>query len=385
MDFATTPEQDRLVADVIAFGQRELSGRAAENDALAQFDTAGWKAAAEFGILGWPVPRRFGGAELDPVTCVLALEALGYGCADNGLLFAINNHLWACISYLLVHGSDEQRARLLPGLADGSLVGAHAMTEPDAGSDVLALTTTARRDGDRYLVSGVKTFISNAPVADVFVLFARTADDGPAQRALSAFLVRGNAPGLSVRALDKSGLRGCPMGELRLDEVPVPVTDRLGGEGAGYQVFSSTAEWERGYLLASQVGTLRRLIETASRHATSRRQFGQPIGSFQAVGHRVADLRVSLELSRLLLYKFGWLKRAGRLALLESSMLKLYLSESLVRAALDTQRIHGARGYVTDSGVEREVRDALASVTYAGSSDIHRSIIARLGEATDVC
>jgi alkylation response protein AidB-like acyl-CoA dehydrogenase len=379
MDFATTAEQDALVDKVIAFARQELTGRAAGNDRAARFDRAGWRACAEFGVLGWPVPAPYGGAGLDPLSCVLALEALGYGCTDNGLLFAVNNHLWACTSYLLAHGTEDQRRRWLPRLADGSLVGAHAMTELEAGSDVLSGTTTARRDGDRYLLSGVKTFISNAPVADLFVVFARTGADGSPQRALSAFLVPRDAPGLRAdRVWDKAGLRGSPMGELVLDDVPVPVSDRLGAEGAGYQIFSSTAEWERGYLIASQVGTLRRLLEQAVRHAAGRRQFGRPIGAYQAVSHRIADIQVSLELARLLLYKFGWLKTQGRLALLESSMLKLFVSESIVQAALATQRIHGVRGYLSDFDVEREVRDALATTTYAGTSDIHRSIIAQL-------
>lgn len=377
MDFATTPEQDRLVAEVTEFGREELSRRAADNDREARFDAQSWSACAKFGVLGWPVPARYGGAGLDPLTLVLALEALGYGCRDNGLLFAVNNHICACVSYLIEHGDAAQRARWLPGLSDGTVVGAHALTEPGAGSDMLAITTAARRDGDGYRLTGVKTYISNAPIAGLFVVFARTDATAPPQRSLSAFLVPGDAPGLTVtRTLTKTGLRGSPMGELRLDGVPVPAGDRLGGEGDGYQIFTRTADWERGYLVASQVGTLRRLVETAAGHATRRRQFDQPIAAFQAVAHRIADMRVNLELARLLLYRFGWLKQQGRLAIAESSMLKLFVSESLVRAALDTQRIHGARGYLADGDIEREVRDALAGPVYAGTNDVHRTLIA---------
>lgn len=382
MDFATTPEQDKLVAEVVAFAGAELCARAAGNDREARFDRDGWRACAEFGVLGWPVPTRYGGQGLDPLSCVLALEALGYGCTDNGLLFAINNHLWACTSYLLAHGDDEQRDRWLPGLCAGTTVGAHAMTEPDAGSDVLSLATTARRAGDHYVLDGVKTFVSNAPVADLFVVFARTG--GAGQRALSAFLVPRDAPGLTAdHVWHKAGLRGSPMGELRFDGVTVPVADRLGAEGAGYQIFTRTAEWERGFLIASQVGTVRRLLETAVAHAGRRRQFGRPIGAFQAVSHPIADIRVDLELARLLLYKFGWLKQQNRLALLESSMLKLFVSETVTRAALAVQRIHGVRGHVDEFGIEREVRDALATTTYAGTSEIHRSIIAGLSGVDD--
>ncbi len=385
MDFATTPEQDKLVAEVTGFARAELCDRAADNDRAARFDRESWRASAEFGVLGWPVPTRYGGVGLDPLSCVLALEALGYGCTDNGLLFAINNHLWACTSYLLAHGSEDQRARWLPRLCAGTAVGAHAMTEPEAGSDVLALATTARREGEGYVLDGVKTFVSNAPVADLFVVFARTGGaDTAAQRALSAFLVPRDAPGLTAdRVWPKAGLRGSPMGELRFDGVTVPVADRLGAEGAGYQIFTRTAELERGFLIASQVGTVRRLLETAAAHAGRRRQFGRPIGAFQAVSHPIADIRVDLELARLLLYKFGWLKQQNRLALLESSILKLFVSETVVRAAQIVQRVHGVRGYLDEFGIEREVRDALASTTYAGTSDIHRSIIARLSGVDD--
>jgi alkylation response protein AidB-like acyl-CoA dehydrogenase len=379
MDFTKTDAQEKLIAEVVDFARAELSARAADNDQAESFDRIGWDACAKFGVLGWPVPTEYGGRGLDPVSCVLALEALGYGCTDNGLLFAVNNHLWACTSYLLAHGTAEQRQRWLPLLADGTVVGAHAMTELEAGSDVLSLTTTARRTGDSYVLSGVKTFISNGPVADLFIVFARTDDTAPPQRALSAFLVPADALGLdNSRVFHKSGLRGTPMGEVVFDQVEISASSRLGAEGSGFAVFTSTAEWERGYLIASQVGTMRRLLELANAHARRRRQFGRSIGAFQAVSHRLADLTVRLELAQLLLYKFGWLKQQGRLALLEASMLKLFVSESLVEAALATQRVHGVRGYVAEFGIEREVRDALATTIYAGTSDIHRSIIARL-------
>lgn len=384
MDFGLSPEQQRLASEVVGFAETELCGRTTANDGDSSFDADGWRACAKFGVLGWPVPAEYGGQGFDPVSCALALEALGYGCTDNGLLFAVNNHLWACVSYLLLHGSQAQRERWLPGLCDGSLIGAHAMTEPESGSDVLSLSVSARRRGDRYVLSGIKTFISNGPVAGLFVVFARTGPDAAPQRALSAFLVPGGAPGLDQsRVWEKSGLRGSPMGELVFDNVEVPSDSRLGAEGDGYAIFTSAAEWERGFLIASQVGTMRRLVETAAAYARCRRQFGRPLGAYQAVSHQIADLTVRLELARLLLYKVAWLKQQGRIALLEASMLKLFVSESVVEAALVNQRVHGARGYIREFGAEREVRDALATTIYAGTSEIHRSIIARLAGVCD--
>ncbi|WP_101790911.1 acyl-CoA dehydrogenase family protein [Nonomuraea indica] len=379
MDFALTPEQRDLRERVIRFARDELGAKAAEHDRDESFDRDGWKACAEFGVLGWPVPAEYGGSGHDPLTTIIACEALGYGCADNGLAFAVDNHLWACVIYLLRHGSPQQRARFLPGLVDGTLIGAHALTEPETGSDMLSLTTTAQRDGDAYVIDGVKCFISNGTVADLYVLFARTARSGPAQQALSAFLLPRDTPGLEVRrAISKAGLRGTPMGELRLTGCRLPAGNLLGAEGAGYRVFTSVIEWERGFMAAGQIGRLQRLLETSVAYANDRTQFGVPIGAFQAVSHRLADLRVNLELARLMLYKVGWLKREGRIALLEASILKLFAGESLLEGALAAMRVHGARGYVADLPIEREVRDALAAPTFGGTSDIQRTIIAGL-------
>jgi alkylation response protein AidB-like acyl-CoA dehydrogenase len=379
MDFSLAAEQAALRARVIRFARERLGGKAAEHDRDETFDADGWQACAEFGVLGWPVPREYGGSGYDPLTTIIACEALGYGCVDNGLVFAIENHMWACVIYLLRHGSPEQKARFLPGLADGSVIGAHALTEPDTGSDVLALRTTARRAGEVFLLSGTKCFISNAPCANLFVVFARTAPDGPAQRALSAFLVPRDVPGLTVRrTISKTGLRATPMGEIEFDDCPVPAANLLGGEGTGYQIFTSTIEWERGFMAASQVGRLGRLLDTSVDYAGERRQFDRPIGAFQAVSHRLADMRVRLELARLMLHKFGWLKQQGRMALLESAMLKLFVSESLLESALSAVRVHGACGYVADLPVERELRDAVGCVVYGGTSDIQRNVVAGL-------
>jgi hypothetical protein len=283
------------------------------------------------------------------------------------------------VVHLLRHGSAEQQERFLPRLVDGSMIGAHALTEPATGSDVLSLATTARRRGDEYLLTGTKCFISNGPCADLFVVFARTATDAPAQRSLSAFLVPADLPGVTVRrTISKAGLRATPMGEIEFDHCPVPAADLLGAEGNGYQIFTSTIEWERGFMAASQVGRLGRLLDTSVEYAGERRQFGQPIGSFQAVSHRLADMRVKLELARLMLYKFGWLKQQNRLALLESAILKLFVSESLLDGALSAVRVHGARGYVADLPIERELRDAVGCALFGGTSDIQRNVVANL-------
>jgi alkylation response protein AidB-like acyl-CoA dehydrogenase len=379
MDFSLTREQQRLRSDVIAFARAELGAEAAAHDRDASFDHHGWKACARFGVLGWPIDPAYGGSGLDPLSAVVAFEALAYGCADNSLVFAVNNHLWACAVYIAEHGTAQQRSRFLPPLVDGSQIGAHALTEPEWGSDAMSIATTAIRDGDHYVLDGTKCFISNGPCADLFIVFASTNPSAPAAARLSAFIVPASTPGVTVlREIPKAGLRGTPMGEILFRNCRIPADQLLGAEGAGNRIFMSTMEYERGFMFAAQVGSLQRILDRCVRHAVERQQFGLPIGAFQAVSHRIADMRVRLELARLLLYKVGWLKREGRTAMLEAAMLKLFASESLVDSALDAMRLHGARGYVGDLPVEREVRDALGSTIYGGTSEIQRNIIAQL-------
>jgi hypothetical protein len=379
VDFDLTPEQRALRVETIAFA-RELGKDVAEADRQARFPTEDWDRCAGFGVLGWPVPAEYGGRGLDPVSTMIALEALGYGCRDNGLVFAVNNHLWGCAIYLLLHGTPAQKARFLRPMCEGRLIGAHALSEPEAGSDVLSLRTVARRDGDRYVLRGTKWFVSNGPAAGIFVVLARTGGDGArGQDALTAFLVTADLPGVDTTTeFTKMGLRSTPMGAVELNDVPVPVENRLGREGAGYAIFTSSIEWERSFMFAGQVGAMERLLETSIAHATSRRQFGRAIGGFQAVAHQIADMKIRLELARLILYRVAWMKREGRLAILDATIAKIFVSESLVQTAMAAMEVHGARGYLADAGLERELRDALGGPIYAGTSAVQRGILAEL-------
>jgi alkylation response protein AidB-like acyl-CoA dehydrogenase len=385
VDFGLSAGQRALRAEVIAFARENLAQDLADDDREGSFPAEDWRRCAAFGVLGWPVPAEHGGRGLDPLDTMVALEALGYACRDNGLVFAINNHLWGCAIYLIEHGTPEQKQRYLKPMCDGLLIGAHALSEPDAGSDVLSVRATARRAGDHYVLSGTKCFVSNGPVADVFLTMARTGEGaergegGAAQDGLSAFLVTADLPGVrKAGELPKMGLRTCPMGVVELDDVPVPAANLIGREGAGYSIFTSIIEWERAFMFAGHVGAMQRLLEASVKHARSRRQFGRPIGSFQAVAHQIADMKIRLELARLILYQVGWLKREGRLALLEATMAKIFISESLVATAMAAVEVHGARGYVTGTGIERELRDALGAPIYAGTSAVQRGILAEL-------
>ncbi|MBJ6764425.1 acyl-CoA dehydrogenase family protein [Myxococcaceae bacterium JPH2] len=378
MDFAWAPEDARMKSDAAAFAREQLSFDVVALDRDGTFNHEGWRRVAEFGVLGLPFPRRYGGAEQSLLTTAQALEGLGLGCADNGLGFALGAHLWACALPILLVGTEAQKERYLPSLARGTRVGSHAMTEPEAGSDVAALRTTATRRGDVYVLQGRKVFVTNAPVADLTVVFATVAP-ARGREGLTAFLVERGQPGLHVeRTVSKMGLRTASMGELRLAGCEVPVSQRLGAEGAGLPLFAQLMEYERGFILAPALGAMERILARCVRHARERRQFERPIGDFQAVSTKLVEMRLRLETARGLLYRFAWLKQQGRSAMMEASLVKLHVSEAWVQTCLDAVQVHGGQGYLTETELEREARDALGSRIFSGTSEIQRDLVARM-------
>ena len=378
MDFDLTEDQRVFRDEVLRFAERELNGDLVAGDAEMTFDAKAWQRCAEFGIQGLPVPREYGGQGADALTVMIAMEALGYGCRDNGLLFSMNAQMWACEIPIARYGTEEQKRRYLPGLCDGSLIAAHGMSEPGSGSDAFALATTAERRDDSFVLNGSKTFVTNAPVSDLFIVFATT-DRSLGFAGLCAFLIERDTPGLEVgKPLHKMGLRTSPMAELFLRDCAVPAGQLLGKAGAGMAMFNSAMEWERSCILACTVGTMDRQLERAVSYARERRQYGQPIGKFQAVSHRIVDMKLRLETARLLLYRLGWLMDNDRATALDSALVKLHLSECFVQSGLDVLQVLGGYGYMTEYEVEREVRDAIGSRIYSGTSEIQRNIAARM-------
>ena len=373
MDFEWTAEQLEFREAVKGFAERELAG----GDGSREWLQTAWKKCAQFGIQGLPVGEAYGGTGADNLTVIAALEALGYSCPDNGLIFSLNAQMWACQHPIERFGTDEQKMKYLTAMCDGSLIGAHAMSEPGAGSDAFSLTTTATPDGDGYRLDGSKTFVTNAPMADLFVVFAR-APGTTGFAGLSGFLVERGTAGLGVGPpLQKMGLNTSPMGEVFLDDCLVPASSLLGRPGAGMAVFVAAMEQERSMILASTIGTMERGLEKSITHAREREQFGQPIGKFQAVSHRLVDMKLRLETARLLLYRLGWLLDQGMPTALDSALVKLHLGESFVSSSLEALQIHGGYGYMAEYGLERDVRDALASRLYSGTSEIQRNLAAR--------
>ena len=346
--FGFTAEQLEFRDTVLGFARRDLAPASADPD--GPFSREAWRRCAEFGIQGLVVEEEHGGSGAALSTVVLALEALGYGCRCNGLLFSLNAQMWACQEPITRFGSDEQKRRYLPRLCDGSIIAAHAMSEPESGSDAFALGMTAAKTGSGFRLNGSKTFVTNGPVADVFVLFARTKPEG-GFGGVSAFLVDRKTAGIEVGTpLQKMGLTGSPMSEVFLDGCEVSSSQLLGAEGAGMAVFTSAMRLERSCILATAVGAMQHQFEGCRDYARSRCQFGQPIGAFQAVSHRLVEMRLRLETARLMLYRLACLLDDDRPADLEAALTKLHISESYVASSLDAVQLHGGYGYLVEYG-----------------------------------
>jgi alkylation response protein AidB-like acyl-CoA dehydrogenase len=375
-DFDWTEEQRSFRDATLEFAELELA-RDGGVDEAAGFSREAWSKCAAFGIQGLPVPAEYGGIGADATTTILALEALGRGCPDGGLIFSLNAQMWACEMPLVEFGTEAQKRRYLPGLCDGTLIGAHAISEPGAGSDAFSLRTSAVKDGSRWVLNGSKTFVTNGPVADVFVVFA-TSDPAAGFAGLCVFLVDRETAGLAVGApLEKMGLRTSPMSEIFLDGCEVPESQLLGRANRGVGVFGSAMEWERGCILAAAVGRMQRQLDRCIAYAQEREQFGQPIGRFQAVAHRIVEMKVRLETARLVLYRFGRLLDRNEATPLDAALTKLHLSESFVSSSLDAVQVHGGYGYMTEYELERDVRDAIGARLYSGTSELQRNVIAR--------
>ncbi|MGP0030355.1 MAG: acyl-CoA dehydrogenase family protein [Acidimicrobiales bacterium] len=380
MDFSWSDEQLEYRATVERFAREQLGDDVIGRDHEEIFPTVAWQKCADFGLIGLPVPEELGGSGADTLTIALALEALGYGCRDNGFLFSLNAHMWACVVPIMIFGTEGQRQRWLPGLCNGTLIGGQAMSEPDSGSDAFHMSTVAEREGDGYVLHGNKTFVTNGPIGNVLVVFAIT-DRARSFAGLSAFVVERETPGMTIGStFHKMGLRTSPMTEITFSNCAVPAENLLGRPGDGMTVFNTAMEWERSFILACAVGIMRRQVEECVAFTRERKQFGQPISKFQSIAHRIVEMRLRQKTAQLLLYELAWLRRKGRSTTAESSLVKLHLSRCWVETSLDALYIHGALGYMVESGLERNVRDAIASQLYSGTSDIQMNIVAsRMG------
>lgn len=375
MDFDLAPAQRDRYSSVCA----AVAERFAAHEVSADPDVVriAWKAAASIGLTGLCLPAEHGGAGLGALDTALGLEAFGRSCPDTGLVFAIAAHQLSCALPVWEFGTAQARDRLLGGMAAGEVIAGNAMTEDDAGSDVGRIKTTATRSGDGYLIEGEKSFVSNAPIADVFVTYAVT-NPSAGFLGVSAFAVPRDISGVTVSPpLSKMGLHGCLAARVRFDRCVVPAPFLLGAEGSGAAIFQRSMAWERSCLFAAYLGLMERQIEECVRHATIRRQFGRKIAGFQAVSHRIARMRQRLESARLLLYRACWLLDTGREHVSAVAMAKTAVSEATVANSLDAMQLFGACGYLTDTGIEQQLRDCLPTTIFSGTTEIQLELIAR--------
>ncbi len=393
----TSPSPDpQLVVDAILDARHPVKMKVADwaraaldpGDMVARdhdcmFFREAWATCAEFGLPASVVPTELGGEGDDVVTTTLKLEGLGLGCRDNGLGFALASQMLSFQDALVRFGSERQHQDVLAPAGRGELLGAFAITEQGSGSDTYAMTTRADPHPDGWLLHGEKSYITLAPVADVAIVFAVTNPDA-GRWGISAFLVHRDRPGVDFGPTHpKMGLRTTPFGDIHLDGYLATEDDLLGSAGSGASIFATCMESERGLIMATHLGAAERVLNEAIDRANHREQFGRPIAAFQAVSHRLVDMAMRHETARLLTYKAAAQIGSGGRATLAAAMANLGASEAIAALALDASRIHGAQGYVTEYGVERELRDALGGVVYSGTSDVQKNLIATLlGVAT---
>ncbi len=373
-----TPSQQERVSAVLGFARDRLSPGARAREAEARFDRGLWDEAAAFGLTGLPIPEEWGGSGLDAVDTMLVVEALGKGCEDGGLVFSLCAQMFASAVPLWRSRAPELRERYLRDVTAGKIICCNGTTEPDAGSDVHAMKSRAVRDGSDYVLDGTKCFVTNAPVADLFLLYAVT-NPGRGMFGISAFLIPRDTKGLSVAPEHaKTGLPTSPWGTIYMDGCRVPEAWRVGPEGSGAALFGESMVWERGCLFAYYVGAMERSLERCVEHARTRTQFGHPIGHFQSVASRIVDMKLRLETSRLLLYRAGELHRAGKRCDEAVALSKLWISESAVQSGLDAIQIFGGSGMTPETGVDALLRDAIPARVFSGTSEIQRAIVARM-------
>jgi len=343
------------------------------------FNRDRWKVACDYGIVGLQTPEQYGGSDVSTVEALLTFEGLGLGCPDNGFVFSLAAQVFAMQKALVVAGSEAQKQTWLPALCSGEAIGAFAMSEPDAGSNTAAISTTATLlDDGSYRLDGTKAWVTLGPVCDVVIVFATT-DQSLGRWGITAFVVHANLPGIDRGPTEtKSGLHNSPFCMIHLDNCVVAPEAVLGAVGAGGGIFAAAVEAERAFLYAAQLGSMERTLDSTIDRARSRLQFGKPIGAFQAVSHRIAEMKLRLETSRLLIYKAAVLADRGQAVTMAAALAKLQVSEAAVDSALDAVRIFGAEGYTQAAGIEIELRDAVGGLAYSGTSDIQRNIVAGL-------
>ncbi|HEV8240213.1 MAG TPA: acyl-CoA dehydrogenase [Thermoanaerobaculia bacterium] len=369
-------EEQKLLRDTVRrFADEVVAPRAREIDESGEFPLDFFKQAAELGLGGVAVPEEYGGAGMDNLSYCLVIEEISRACASSGVILSVNNSL-VC-DPLLKFANEEQKRTYLKPLAAGEKLGCFALTEPGAGSDAGSLRTTARRDGDGYVLNGNKVFITNGTHADLALVFA-TVDPAKKHRGITAFIVPVDTPGFSRGGHEyKLGVNASGTTELAFQDMRVPASQRIGEEGEGFKIAMATLDGGRVGISAQAVGIARGAFEEAMAYAQERQQFGRPIADFQAIQFYLADMSTEIDAARLLTWKAAWAKDQGRRYSLEAAQAKLYSSQMAQRVTNLALQIHGGYGYTKEYNVERYFRDARITEIYEGTSEIQKLVIAR--------
>ncbi|MDO5102011.1 MAG: acyl-CoA dehydrogenase family protein [Lautropia sp.] len=377
-----TEEQVMLRDALREFCRERIAPFAADWDRDHAFPAEAIQGLAELGVMGLMVPDQWQGAGMDAVSLAIAIEEISAADCSCGTIVSVQNSL--VIAGIMKYGNDEQKARYLPRLATGELLGCFCLTEPQAGSDAAALRTSARQEGDAWVIDGVKQFITSGKHAQVALVFAVT-DKEAGRKGMSCFIVDTDTPGYKVaRIEDKLGQHASDTAEINFEGCRVPAANMLGQPGDGYRIALSNLEGGRIGIAAQSLGVARAALQAAVAYAAERETFGVPIIKHQAVSFRLADMATKVEAARQLIWHAASLKDAGRPCLKEASMAKLFASEIAERVCSDAIQVHGGYGYVKDFPVERFYRDVRVTQIYEGTSDIQRMVIARALESGDV-
>ena len=375
MDFALSAPHTDIRRTVRDFAEREILPVADEMERRGEFPTEIIRKAAGLGLLGVPYPESVGGTGLDTLAYAITIEELSRVSGSVGIIVSAHTSL-GCAP-LFTSGTPEQQERYLRPLASGAKLGAYGLTEPGAGSDSRGTRTKAHRDGDAWVLNGSKRFITNAGVAETYIVTAvtdRSTDSGK----ISAFIVEAGAPGFSIgRMEEKMGLHASNTGELLFDDCRIPAANLLGEEGEGDKLFLQTLDGGRIGIGAMALGLAQAAYEAASAYAKQREQFGRPIAAFQGVAFMIADMATQIDAARLMVYRAAWLKDLGRPFGTEAAMAKLFASEMARQVTNDAIQVHGGYGYVSEYKVERYLRDAKLTEIGEGTSEIQRLVIAR--------
>ncbi|MBI5343497.1 MAG: acyl-CoA dehydrogenase [Deltaproteobacteria bacterium] len=374
MVFDLTEEQRMIQEMARNFAQKEVLPIAAELDEAGRYPAELVRQMGELGLMGVAVPEEYGGAGMDNICYAIAMEEIARACASTAVIMSVNNSL-VC-DPLLKFGTEEQKKKYLVPLASGKKLGCFGLTEPGAGSDAGSQKTTAVKNGGHYLVNGTKNFITNAPEADTCILFAMT-DKEKKHKGITTFILDMKLEGVSVGKLEhKMGIKASPTASIIMEDVKIPAENRLGNEGDGFKIAMHTLDGGRIGIASQAIGIARASLEDALAYAKERKQFGQPISEFQAIQWMLADMATEIDAARLLNYRAAWLKDRKARHSKESSMAKLYASETAMRAGVKGIQIHGGYGYIKEYPAERHFRDAKITEIYEGTSEIQRLVIA---------